>query len=158
MKERNNMGKRNKQVTREDLERFGVLDLVNQDGHWGVVRLWWGCGARGNSRTEDRKIKKIIWEKNNVCKHKYTSDKQYPIIVFSKGPEEGPLCLPVSRLVYAWHYGIVPEGMVVDHIDNNPFNNSLDNLQLLTDEENNRKRFTDLEAKCFNQYHNTKKE
>ena len=40
------------------------------------------------------------------------------------------------RIVYAWFYGEVPEGYVVDHIDNNPLNNNLDNLQLLTPREN----------------------
>lgn len=33
--------------------------------------------------------------------------------------------------------------MVIDHIDNNPFNNRVKNLQKLTPEENLRKRFED---------------
>ena len=33
--------------------------------------------------------------------------------------------------------------MVIDHIDNNPYNNRVDNLQKLTPEENLRKRFID---------------
>ena len=42
--------------------------------------------------------------------------------------------------VYAWYKGEVPAGYAVDHIDNDPLNNSLDNLQLLTPEENIKKR------------------
>lgn len=42
----------------------------------------------------------------------------------------------VHRIVYAWFHGEVPEGMVVDHIDNNKKNNNINNLQLLTPHEN----------------------
>lgn len=149
---------RNQRLTRKELEDLGVLDLLFDGKRWGVTRLWWKCGARGPSRTEDKKIKKEIWEKYVPSKHKYSSDKTYPVITFSKGPKEGNLCVVVSRLVYAWYNGEVPEGYVVDHINNDPFDNRLENLQLLTDRENNIKRFSDNGKKCFNQYHNTKKE
>lgn len=46
------------------------------------------------------------------------------------------ITIGVHRVVYAWFNNEIPEGMVVDHIDNNPRNNHLDNLQLLTPEEN----------------------
>lgn len=42
----------------------------------------------------------------------------------------------VSVLVYQTFIGPIPPGMEVDHIDNNPLNNRVDNLQLLTREEN----------------------
>lgn len=42
----------------------------------------------------------------------------------------------VHRVVYAWFHGEVPEGMVVDHIDNDKKNNNIKNLQLLTPHEN----------------------
>lgn len=42
----------------------------------------------------------------------------------------------VHRVVYAWFHGEVPEGMVVDHIDDNKKNNNIKNLQLLTPHEN----------------------
>ena len=40
------------------------------------------------------------------------------------------------RAIYAWFFGEVPEGYVVDHIDDNKGNNSINNLQLLTPREN----------------------
>lgn len=45
----------------------------------------------------------------------------------------------LHRAMWAWHYGEVPEGMVVDHINNQHANiedYKLDNLQLLTPAEN----------------------
>ena len=42
----------------------------------------------------------------------------------------------VHRVVYAWFHGEVPEGMVVDHKDDDKKNNNINNLQLLTPHEN----------------------
>ena len=38
------------------------------------------------------------------------------------------------RLVFLMHYGYLPD--LLDHIDNNPLNNHLDNLQVVTQREN----------------------
>lgn len=42
----------------------------------------------------------------------------------------------VSRLVWEAFNGKIPEGMQVNHIDENPLNNRLDNLNLMTPKEN----------------------
>ena len=42
----------------------------------------------------------------------------------------------LHRAIYAWFYNEVPEGLVVDHIDDNKINNKLNNLQLLTPSQN----------------------
>lgn len=52
-----------------------------------------------------------------------------------------------QRIIYAWFYGEVPAGYVVDHIDNNPLNNNIENLQLLTQRENLRKQNVIKQAK-----------
>lgn len=52
--------------------------------------------------------------------------------------------LAVHRVVYAWFRGEVPEDMVVDHIDTNKADNSIENLQLLTQDENMNKYSLDL--------------
>ena len=46
----------------------------------------------------------------------------------------------------------------MDHIDNDPFNNDLDNLQLLTRKENIAKRLVDNPNSWINQYGQKKKE
>ena len=48
----------------------------------------------------------------------------------------------LHRLVYCTFYNDYDlDGYVIDHIDNNPDNNKLDNLQKITHSENNYKRF-----------------
>ena len=46
----------------------------------------------------------------------------------------------LSNIVWVYFNGQIPEGYDVDHINNNPLDNSLENLQLLTRQENIRKR------------------
>ena len=44
---------------------------------------------------------------------------------------------------YLWmvhHKQLIPDGYEVDHVDDDPTNNEISNLQLLTPEDNNRKR------------------
>lgn len=40
------------------------------------------------------------------------------------------------RFVYETFFGEIPEGMQIHHIDHDKQNNTLDNLQMVTDEEN----------------------
>ena len=62
--------------------------------------------------------------------------------------------LGLHRIMWAWHYGEVPEGMVVDHIDNKHetlYDYRLENLQLLTPKENvnkDNKYISTKETKC----------
>ena len=42
----------------------------------------------------------------------------------------------IHRIVYVWYIGNQPAGMVIDHKDNNIYNNNVTNLRLLTRGEN----------------------
>jgi len=44
--------------------------------------------------------------------------------------------LKVHRIIWVLSFGIIPEGLRVDHKDGNGFNNDLSNLQLLTNPQN----------------------
>jgi hypothetical protein len=66
--------------------------------------------------------------------------------------KEGPKSITLARLIYVWFVGDLEAGEVVDHIDNDPFNNYPTNLQKLSVGENLAKRFID-DANCNkNQY------
>ena len=60
--------------------------------------------------------------------------KGYFIVVLSK--EGTHTCKLVHRLVYEAFNGEIPEGMQVNHIDEDKTNNRLDNLNLMTPKEN----------------------
>ena len=44
--------------------------------------------------------------------------------------------IKLHRLVYEIHNGAIQEGLLIDHIDNNPLNNDVSNLRLATRGEN----------------------
>jgi hypothetical protein len=46
----------------------------------------------------------------------------------------------VHRIIYQLMVGEIPDGLVIDHLDGNPFNNSLENLQVKTLANNARNR------------------
>ena len=45
----------------------------------------------------------------------------------------------VHRFIYECYYGVIPEGMVIDHINDDRKDNRLCNLQLLTPQQNSKK-------------------
>ena len=44
--------------------------------------------------------------------------------------------LQENRVVWVWHHGEIPQGLVVDHINRNRSDNRIENLRLLTNREN----------------------
>lgn len=86
----------------------------------------------------------------NVEHKAYQNGKYKSIVLYSPKlrqsiPKEertnasGQIVIPLHVVNYVWHNNIRPEGMIVDHIDNNQDNNHIDNLQLLTPQENLKK-------------------
>lgn len=134
-----------KELTREMLETWGItsINYNNESKNWEITRYWF----KNNSRVKHNIILKIS---TAVRKHKYTNDKAYQIVSFAYNQQH--ISLPLARIVYAWFNEKVPNGFVVDHIDNDPFNNQLDNLQLLTQEQNLIKRFVDNPSNSVNQW------
>lgn len=145
-----------KELTREMLKEWGIESInyvpeygvIDDNSKWYINRYWY----KNNGKTKQHIRLKVC---NAVCKHKYTTNKSYPIVTFSYKQQR--ICLPLSRIIYAWFNGKVDQGYVVDHIDNNPYNNHPNNLQLLTQEQNLAKRFADNPDACSNQWDKLKK-
>ena len=93
------------------------------------------------SKKHGYKIKEI---KTHVIarKTKYGHDRRYCYVYLhiKRINENKKVHITLHTVIYAWNKGEVPLGYDVDHIDNNPLNNNIDNLQLLTHKENMRKR------------------
>ena len=67
--------------------------------------------------------------------------------------------VPVHRLIYIYHHGIIPSGYHVDHKNNNPRDNRIENLQLLPANRNLAKHRNGRYLKIINRlnqlYHDT---
>jgi hypothetical protein len=126
-----------KGLTKAQLIAWGFTDVVylpNLD-EWKVLRFWY----KNNSKA---KLNTVITPNMAIGKHKYRPDKEYYKVTFSvRG--EGTYSIPLSRFIYVWFNGDIPDGYVVDHIDNDSYNNAPCNLRILTIEENLAKRFED---------------
>ena len=83
---------------------------------------------------------KILKHDLVVIHHKNRDYIQHQIILHKNGKRKHFL---IHRLVYQTFIGEIPNGYQIDHRDNNPQNNKLENLQLLTRSENIKKCFID---------------
>ena len=109
-----------------------------------TIKRYWHDGHKKNWDWRDVRIKEV------TCNHKYTGAMRYPAITLTFNCQHYSWSL--SRFLFAYFKGEIPDGYVVDHKKPNQFDNRLDNLQLLTIKENNRKRFTDNPNLRVNQY------
>ena len=137
---------KNKRLTKEDLQKYYSIYKITQDENqeWHVWTWGYPVGTtRINPLNGERQEKTYIELPifNRAQQNKKVEDKVYKIVLTKcRGFD---IYLPLARVLYAYFFEEVPEGMQVDHIDNNPSNNSLDNLQLLTPSENCKKKFKD---------------
>lgn len=134
-----------KALTKEMLQEWGIEEIYWDENinEWIIDRYWF----KNNSKAKVHKNLKI---QNAVCKHKFTTDKSYPIITFSVS--QHVITLPLARVIYAWFKGPIEEKAVIDHRNNDPYNNHPDNLQKLSVGENLAKRFIDNPLSNRNQY------
>lgn len=95
-----------------------------------------------------KSLTRFNWMEVNNCYRKLTGkelkfsydNKDYFVVNLSKNGKYKTL--HVHKLVAMAFLGHVPngnKGLVIDHIDNNPRNNRLDNIQLITNSENLKK-------------------
>jgi len=111
--------------------------------NWYIERLW-------RTKHGKKPILKRINVTEAVCKHKYSCDKKYHKVTFMADDKARSITL--ARLIYVWFIGDLEQGEVVDHINNNSFDNRPENLQKLSVGENLAKRNIDNAEFAKNQY------
>lgn len=84
----------------------------------------------------EQKHRKIFWKEKKL--EPTVNNSGYYILSIRKNGEQYSRGL--HQIVWEAFNGEIPEGYEVDHIDNDPSNNNLSNLQLLTHEENLKKK------------------
>ena len=89
-----------------------------------------------NGKYKVRPIKYSI----TTTKHKYGKDMSYEVAILYNYETKKYISYTKQQLLYIWYKGDIPKGYDIDHIDNNPLNNDINNLQLITRAENLRKR------------------
>jgi len=77
----------------------------------------------------------LVWghKHKKYLKRQLNKDGYYQIILSKNNKLKG---FQFHRLVYEYNIGEIPTGLCIDHIDNNPQNNNIDNLRLATISEN----------------------
>ena len=123
-----------KKLTKQELLDAGFTDVKYIEGQWRVFRCW----RKNNSKA---KVNSEISITLACGKDKYRPVKYYYKITQSFNSKLSNI--PLSRLIYVWFKGDIPDGYVVDHINNDSFDNRPENLQLLTVGDNLKKRFED---------------
>lgn len=133
-------------ITREFLEKLGFTDCDPETG-----QLWKGPYKQTYNK---------VWSKKKFGKDKYYWGFSYydPDLYAEqmklykegkwikkdgtpkKGRPTGIKIMLVHRAVYAWFYGETPDGLDVCHDDDDPDNNSKDNIVKDTHANNIRKR------------------
>lgn len=136
-----------KGITKAELEAIGVIDIYKSIDGWKLKRYW-------RKNFGSKKTINEISLSDATRKHKYRPSKSYPKFQFSANGKHYSLVL--SRAVYVWYKGDIPDGYVIDHLDNNPYNNDPDNLEISTIPDNLNKRYLDNPESWTNQYGKTK--
>ena len=140
------MGQRKprQEITKAYLESMGFLEPVwSEDRNNWIIYRFWPYGYKTKPVMKEMAISKA------VCKHKYGKDKAYYKITFSAHQER--INITLSRFIYAWFKNIAPADMDVEHLNNDPLDNRLENLRLSTRTDNLRKRFIDNPGNAKNQ-------
>lgn len=120
-----------KKLTKEYLIKLGI-ENVTEDGKVFGIR----------NRMKGAELVQVINNSGYFCINRNYLDENDQLVKIY--PDKSKpyyytykhILIPVQRVVYAWFNGEVPEGMVVDHINDDKSDNRLCNLQLKTPKEN----------------------
>ena len=128
-------------LTKEDLMKYGIKDIwydTNEAKYHIISKA--GNEIKPHKNKQDYLSLNLYVLDDDGSKIKIPTTRKY------KGAKKETdtyyyklMPVTLSRCVYAWFHGEVPEGLIVDHIDNKHdthYDNRLENLQLKTPAEN----------------------
>lgn len=128
-----------KELTRDYLKERGIT-FVSPLGN---------CIKRRNKYTgEEYEMNFYINNNGYYIVRLYETDRRMKVPKEERKSSTGDFYMTVHRIVYAWFNGIVHEGMVIDHINNNKLDNNIFNLQELTPTDNLNKNKVRRVVKC----------
>lgn len=104
--------------TKDDLEKLGVT-VEKADNEFGY------------NVYQSGRIKKIKIRTYNKPKYSPESTKCALVSIYYRDKKQ-TRTVSLARLVYVAFVGDIPEGFVLHHVDENPLNNTLSNLKLLS--------------------------
>lgn len=121
----------------DSLRRYSLTkqDLIDNGYFVEGDKVFKNCTSRRCRGIKEIKTRVI------ARKTKYGNDKKYCYVFMriKKFGEHKRVHITLHTIIYAWYKGEVPLGYDIDHVDNNPFNNNIDNLELVTHAENMRR-------------------
>ena len=121
------MSIRKNDLTKEDFIRNGI-SVEWRDGQ-PVVKQTYQKVKRDRSSGWD--VERPIYLAQ--CNHKYSVDRVYPMVSLKIDGKYKTIIL--SNVFWIWEYGAIGD-FDINHKDDNPMNNSLDNLEKITHREN----------------------
>ena len=123
------------------LRKYELSKQILEENHYGVIGLDVYSYKQG-----EHKLKSHI----NGKDRKYGKHCDYVFYdLYINGKQRR---IYLHNIIYAWYKGKVPLGYEVDHLDGNTFNNSPENLELVTHAENVRRQ--SLHANQYYYLHN----
>ena len=66
-------------------------------------------------------------------------------------------CVRIHRFIYECYNGLIPEDLVIDHINDKKDDNRLKNLQLMTQQQNSKKSAVNYDSSFFADHNNGKR-
>lgn len=149
-----------KELTKKQLIELGVTD-VTEDGKVyvnGKLKKPYNITKKYPKSNREKTYPVIALYDKNIKTYSYQKfQRKRKGEVLSWRYTYKTYLIPVGRLILAWFMDSMPANMDCDHIDNDPFNNNLDNLRAIPRRMNLAKRFMDhpeYQYMYFNQYHN----